>query len=72
MRQAYDLVLVDAGVLDSDAAATQLATLLGAGPIDDGLVVRDVARTPITQVEEVGHRLARLGIERWDLADNFG
>ena len=64
------LVLVDSGPLDSDAAAIDLATLLGDAPIDDALVVC-THETKDTELRAVGKRLLAARLRRWDLAENF-
>jgi Mrp family chromosome partitioning ATPase len=70
LRSDFDLVLINGGPLDSDAAAIDLATLLGDAPIDDVLVVR----TPNTKDETlraIGKRLLAARLRRYDLAENF-
>jgi Mrp family chromosome partitioning ATPase len=70
LRDDFDLVLVDSGPLDSDAAAVDLAMLLGDAPIDDTLVVR-APDTKDAQLRAVGRRLFAARLRRWDLAENF-
>jgi Mrp family chromosome partitioning ATPase len=71
LREHFDCIVLDAGPLLDDAATVDLATALGGHALDDGLVIRDRRRTTPQQVHEVGRRLAVLGIQRWDLAENF-
>jgi len=70
LRNDFDLVLIDAGPLDSDATAIDLATLLGDAPIDDSLVVC-THETKDAQLRAVGKRLLAARLRRWDLAENF-
>jgi Mrp family chromosome partitioning ATPase len=70
LRNHFDLVLVDSGPLDSDAAAIDLALLLGDAPIDDVLVVR-THETQDAELRAVGKRLLAARLRRWDLAENF-
>jgi Mrp family chromosome partitioning ATPase len=67
LRGDYDLIFVDAGPLDDDAAAVNLAAALRGATIDDGVIVRDnePEQTSFTR------RLAALGIARWELVENF-
>jgi hypothetical protein len=70
LRNDFDLVLIDAGPLDSDATAIDLATLLGDAPIDDSLVVC-THETKDVHLRAVGKRLLAARLRRWDLAENF-
>jgi Mrp family chromosome partitioning ATPase len=67
LRDHYDLVVLDAGPLDNDAATIDLAALVLGSTLDDGVIVRDndPSTTPLTR------RLAALGISRWQTVENF-
>jgi Mrp family chromosome partitioning ATPase len=67
LRANYDLIVVDAGPLDDDAATVNLAAALRGSMIDDGVIVRD------NEPEQASftRRLAALGIARWELVENF-
>ncbi len=71
LREHFDLVLLDAGPLHDDAATIELAAALGGYSLDDALVVRDRRCTTPQQIQEVGRRLAVLGVRHWDVAENF-
>lgn len=71
LRQRHDLVLVDAGPLDHDAAALDVAMVLGGVPIDHALVVRDANVATAVSLEAVAHRLAAVGVDHWEVVDNF-
>lgn len=71
LRQSYDLVILDSGPLDSDAAALDLATAFAGAAIDDALVLRDAGQSTTDDLKLVGRRLAAAGIACWDLAENF-
>ena len=71
LRENFDLVLVDAGPLDTDGAAIDLAGALVGARIDDALVVRETGRTSDDQVQAAGRRLAAAGIGRWEVVENF-
>ncbi|MBS0209500.1 MAG: hypothetical protein JSS27_11140 [Planctomycetes bacterium] len=76
LRESYDLVLLDGGAIDTDAAAKKLTGLFplrpneGKRPDCDALVVRDMS-DPTASLEHVARRLRLAGIVRWDLVDNF-
>jgi Mrp family chromosome partitioning ATPase len=71
LRQAYEVVLIDTGPLDTDAAAIDLAATLRGAPIDDALVLRDAGEASPEDVNIVGRRLAAAGVARWDIIENF-
>jgi hypothetical protein len=46
--------------------------LLGAGAtLDAALVVRDVRHTVVAECERLAAQLARAGVARWHLVENF-
>ncbi len=67
LREHYDLVLCDAGPLDTDAAALDLAAIVSGASLDDGVIVRnaDPASEPLSR------RLAAMGVGRWQTVQNF-
>lgn len=71
LRDQYDLVLVDLGPLVDDAIGVDLAAALGGSKIDSAIVVRDMRRTNDRQLRSLNRRLAALGIQHWEIAENF-
>ncbi len=71
LRRQVDIVLVDAGPIESDAGAIEFAAALGGARIDDALAIRDPQRTTSEELRQLGHRLAAAGIGHWDVIENF-
>lgn len=71
LREHYDLILIDAGPLEHDAAAIDLAGLLLGCMIDDALVCCDRSQHTLEVTSPVVRRLAALGVTRWDMLENF-
>jgi receptor protein-tyrosine kinase len=70
LREQFDLVLMDIGPLESDQAAVDLAAVLHRAEIDDCLVIRDAA-TSSQSTGEIVRRLHAVGIQQWELLENF-
>lgn len=71
LRDSYDVVLLDVGPLDDDAAVVSLAATVGGQPLDAALVVHDTRHTAAERLAPLPRRLAALGIRHWELAENY-
>ncbi len=71
LRRQVDVVLVDAGPIDSDAGAIEFAAALSGARIDDALAIRDPQRTTSEELRQLGRRLSAAGICHWDVIENF-
>jgi len=67
----HDVVLVDAGPLDDLASRELMSWLAGAVKSAAAIVVRDVRSLSPGVLEEVEMHLAKIGVGRWDVAENF-
>jgi Mrp family chromosome partitioning ATPase len=71
LRGVFDLVLIDSGPLDSDAAAVDLAASLSGSLIDDALMVTSGGAISSAERRLWSRRLAAARIQRWEIAENF-
>jgi Mrp family chromosome partitioning ATPase len=71
LRRTSDIVLIDAGSLEDFSDREVLALLGGTAQIDGALVVRDVRKTAVEELEQAGACLDALGIGRVDVVENF-
>ncbi|HEX4132395.1 MAG TPA: division plane positioning ATPase MipZ [Pirellulales bacterium] len=71
LRNHFDLVIVDAGALEDDAAAIDLAAMMLDASIDDGVIVHAGSQAPQEVTRPVARRLTAAGVRRWELVENF-
>jgi Mrp family chromosome partitioning ATPase len=71
LRRTSDIVLIDAGSLEDFSDREVLALLGGTAQIDGALIVRDVRKTAVEELEQAEASLDALGIGRVDVVENF-
>lgn len=71
LRAANDLVLFDTGPVDNQGDESKGASLATAGLIDGALVLHDVRRGTVHDVEQVEAQLAAAGAAWCGIAENF-
>ncbi len=69
VRQQFELVLIDTGPIFRSAHRWFVEGM--SESFDSVLIVRDVRATPRGQVEDVGARLSKVGIDNVAIVDNF-
>lgn len=71
LQEHFDFICLDAGPL-ADAADMVQSTVFGLETgIDAALLVRDLRRSDCEESAVLGRRLGQLGVEHWDLVENF-
>lgn len=71
LRRLSDVVLIDAGSLEDFSDREVLALLGGTAQVDGAIIVRDVRKTGVKDLDQAPKCLDALGIARVDVVENF-